>query len=117
MQRNVSSTRQIVLALDIRKRTPEINKYEHNLKREIISIATKTRIVQTMLFLVTMYAYETLTTTKVDRQIQAFEMWYWRRILMIKQRTDNSISDITCNGSIKIDSSSIKTTFFSSHAM
>ena len=49
-----------------------------------ITLLTKAHIVKTVVFQVVMYGCKSLTVKKVERQkIDAFELWYWRRLLRI----------------------------------
>ena len=49
-----------------------------------ITLPTKFRLVKAMVFLVVMYGCESLTIKKADCQrIDAFELWYWRRLLRV----------------------------------
>ena len=49
-----------------------------------LSVQTKKRIVETMVFPVATYGAESWTVTKeLQRRIQGFEMWCWRRMLRI----------------------------------
>src|SRR5574340_1277410 len=52
------------------------------LKSRDITLPTKVRLVKAMVFPVVMYGCESWTIKKVERQrIDAFELWYWRRLL------------------------------------
>ena len=54
------------------------------LKSRDITFLTKVCIVKVMVFLVVMYGYESWTTKKAECQrIDAFELWYWRRLLRV----------------------------------
>ena len=45
---------------------------------------TKVRLVKTMVFPVLMYGCESWTVKKAESQrIDAFELWYWRRLLRV----------------------------------
>ena len=45
---------------------------------------TKVRLVKGMVFLVVMYGCESWTIKKAEcRKIDAFELWYWRRLLRV----------------------------------
>ena len=47
-----------------------------------ITLPTKIHLVKAMVFLVVMYGYKSWTINKVEYQrIDAFEVWYWRRLL------------------------------------
>ena len=52
-----------------------------NLDRDI-ALPIKVHIVKVMFFPVVMYGYKSWTINKVEYQrIDAFEVWYWRRLL------------------------------------
>ena len=54
------------------------------LKSRDITLPTKGRLVKAMVFPVVMYGCESLTVKKAEhRRIDAFELWYWRRLLRI----------------------------------
>ena len=54
------------------------------LKSRDITLPTEVCIVKAMVFLVVMYGYEGWTTKKAECQrIDAFELWYWRRLLRV----------------------------------
>ena len=54
------------------------------LKSRDITFLTKVCIVKVMVVLVVMYGYESWTTKKAECQrIDAFELWYWRRLLRV----------------------------------
>ena len=54
------------------------------LKSRDITLLTKAHIVKTVVFQVVMYGCKSLTVKKAERQkIDAFELWYWRRLLRI----------------------------------
>ena len=49
-----------------------------------ISVQTKTRLVQTLVFPIVLYGAETWIVRKADlKRIDAFELWCWRRMLRI----------------------------------
>ena len=53
-------------------------------KSRDITLSTKVRLVKAMVFLVVMYGCESWTLKKAEhRRIDAFELWYWRRLLRI----------------------------------
>ena len=56
---------------------------------------TKVHLVKAMVFPVIMYGYESWTVKKAERQrIDAFELWYWRRLLRVPwtaRRSNQSI--------------------------
>ena len=54
------------------------------LKSRDITWPTKVRLVKAMVFPVAMYACESWTIKEVERQrTDAFELWYWRRLLRV----------------------------------
>ena len=65
------------------------------LKSRDITLPTKVHLVKAMVFLVVMYGCESWTIKKAERQrIDAFELWYWRRLLRIPwtiRRSNQSI--------------------------
>ena len=53
-------------------------------KSRDITLSTKVRLVKAMIFPVVMCGCESWTTKKVEhRRIDAFELWYWRRLLRV----------------------------------
>ena len=54
------------------------------LKSRDITLPTKVCLVKAMVFPVVMYGCESWTIKKAERQkIDAFELWYWRRLLRV----------------------------------
>ena len=52
--------------------------------RDIITLSTRVRLVKAIVFPVVMYGYESWTVKKAEHQrIDAFELWYWRRLLRV----------------------------------
>ena len=57
------------------------------LKRRDITLPTKVHLVKTMVFPVVMYGCESWTIKKAEHQrIDAFKLWYWRRLLRVPWR-------------------------------
>ena len=53
-------------------------------KSRDITLSTKVHLDKAMIFLVVMYRCESWTVKKAERQrIDAFELWYWRRLLRL----------------------------------
>ena len=53
-------------------------------KSRDITLPTKVRLVKAMVFPVVMYGCEKWTVKKAEcRRIDAFELWYWRRLLRV----------------------------------
>ena len=65
------------------------------LKIRDITLPTKVHLVKAMVFPVVMYGCESWTVKKAEcRRIDAFEMWYWRRLLRVPwtaRRSNQSI--------------------------
>ena len=54
------------------------------LKNRDITLPTKVHLVKTTVFPGVMYGYESWTIKKSEHQrIDAFELWYWRRLLRV----------------------------------
>ena len=54
------------------------------LKSRDMTLPTKVHLVKAMVFPVVMYGCESWTIKKAERQrIDAFELWYWRRLLRV----------------------------------
>ena len=64
-------------------------------KSRDITLPTKVHLVKAMFFPVVMYGCESWTVKKAERQrIDAFELWYWRRLLRVPwtaRRSNQSI--------------------------
>ena len=64
-------------------------------KSRDITLSTKVRLVKAMVSPVIMYACESWTIKKAERQrIDAFELWYWKRVLRVPwaaRRSNQSI--------------------------
>ena len=65
------------------------------LKSRDITLPTKVRLVKAMVFPVVIYGCESLTVKKAEHQkIDAFELWCWRRLLIVPwtaRRSNQSI--------------------------
>ena len=65
------------------------------LKSRDITLSTKVRLVKAMVFLVVMYGCESWTVKKAECQrTDAFEVWYWSRLLRVPwtaRRSNQSI--------------------------
>ena len=65
------------------------------LKSRDITLPTKVCLVKAMVFPVVMYGCESWTVKKAERQrIDAFELWYWRRLLRVPWTARRSIQSI-----------------------
>ena len=54
------------------------------LKSRDVTLPTKVRLVKAMFFPVVMYGCESWTVKKAEHQrIDAFELWYWKRLLRV----------------------------------
>ena len=61
------------------------------LKSRDITLVTKIHLVKAMVLPVVMYGCESWTVKKAEHQnIDAFELWYWRRLLQIPWTTKRS---------------------------
>ena len=65
------------------------------LKNRDITLSTKVHLVKATVFPVVMYGCENWTIKKAEcRRIDAFELWYWRRLLRVSwtaKRSNQSI--------------------------
>ena len=65
------------------------------LKSRDITLLTKVHLVKAMIFQVVMYGCESWTIKKAEhRRIDAFELWFWRRLLRVPctaRRSNQSI--------------------------
>ena len=72
------------------------------LKSRDITLPTKVRLVKAMVSPVVMYGCESWTVKKAEcRRIDAFELWYWRRLLRVPwtaRRSNQSILKETSPG-------------------
>ena len=61
------------------------------LKGRDITLPTKVRLVKAIIFLVVMYGCEGWIIKKAEhRKIDAFEMWYWRRLFRVSPKGNQS---------------------------
>ena len=61
-----------------------MTKLDSILKSKDITLPTKVHLVKAMVFPVVMYGYDSWIIKKAERQrIDAFELWYWRRLLRV----------------------------------
>ena len=71
-------------------------------KSRDITLPTKLCLVKAMVFPVVMYGYESWTVKKAEHQrIDAFELWFWRRLLQVPwtaRRPNQSILKETSPG-------------------
>ena len=72
-----------------------MTKLDSILKNRDINLPTKVHLVKAMVFLVVMYGCESWTLKKAEHQrIDAFELWYWSRLLRVPwtaRRSNQSI--------------------------
>ena len=60
-----------------------------------ITLPTKVRLVKAMVFPVVMYGCESWTVKKAEcRRTEAFELWYWRRLLRVPWTARSSSQSI-----------------------
>ena len=56
----------------------------HSIKSRNITLPTNVHLVKAIVFPVVMYGYESWTIKKAEcRRIDAFKLWYWRRLLRV----------------------------------
>ena len=72
-------------------------------KSRDVTLPIKVRLVKAMVFPVVMYGCESWTVKKAEhRRIDAFELWFWRRLLRVPwtaRRSNQSIlKEISPNG-------------------
>ena len=69
--------------------------FDSMLKSRDITLPTKVHLVKAMAFPVVMYGCESWTIKKAEcRKTDAFELWYWRRLLRVPwmaRRSNQSI--------------------------
>ena len=68
-----------------------MNNLDSRLKSRFTTLLTKVHLVKAMVFPVVMYGYESWTIKKAEHQrIDAFELWYWRRLFRVPWTTRRS---------------------------
>ena len=68
------------------------------LKSRYITLPTKVHLVKAMVFPVVMYGCESWTIKKAEHQrIDAFELWCWRRLLMMRRSNQSILKEIILN--------------------
>ena len=87
------------------------------LKRRDITLPTKVRLIKAMVFPVVMYGCENWTVKKAEhRRIDAFQLWYWRRLLRVPwtaRRSNQSIlKEISPGISLEIMMLKLKLQYF-----
>ena len=71
-----------------------MNNLDSILKNRDIALPTKVRLVKAMVFPVVTYGCESWTKKAESQRIDAFELWYWRRLLRVPwtaRRSNQSI--------------------------
>ena len=72
-------------------------KPRQHIKSRDITLPTKVHIVRAMVFPVVMYGCESWTIKKAEhRIIDAFALWYWRRLLRVSWTERKSVLNIHC---------------------
>ena len=72
-----------------------MNKLDSILQSRHITLRTKVCLLKAMVLPVVMYGCERWTTKKAEHgRIDAFEMWYWRRVLRVPWTTRRSNQSI-----------------------
>ena len=76
-----------------------MTKVDSILKSREVTLPTKVHLVKAMVFPIVMYRCESLTVKKAECwRIDAFELWYWRRLLRVPwtaRRSNQSILKIS----------------------
>ena len=68
---------------------------DNMLKSRDITLPTRVRLVKAMVFPVVMYGCESWTIKKAEHQrLNAFELWYWRRLLRVPWNAKRSNQSI-----------------------
>ena len=68
-------------------------------KRRDITLPTKVHLVKAMVFPVVMYGCESWTVKKAEhRRIDAFELWYWGRLLRVPWSPCKEIQPVHSEG-------------------
>ena len=65
-----------------------------HIKSKDITLPTKVRLVKPLVFPVVMYECESWTIKKAEHRTDAFELWYWKRLLRVPwtaRRSNQSI--------------------------
>ena len=74
------------------------------LKSRDITLSTKVHLVKAMVFPVVMYGCESWTVKKAEcRRIDAFELWWWRRLLRVPWTARRSNQSILKESVLNID--------------
>ena len=72
-----------------------IRNLDNILKSKDITLLTKVHLIKAMVFPVVMYGCESWTIKKAEhRRIDAFELWFWRRLLRVPWTTRRSNQSI-----------------------
>ena len=89
------SLQMVTAAMKLRHAYSLEGKLDSILKSRDITLPTKVHLVKAMVFLVVMYGCESWTVKKAERcRIDAFVLWYWRRLLRVRwtaRRSNQSI--------------------------
>ena len=89
------SLQMVIAAMKLKDAYKVMTNLDSILKSGDITLPTKVRLVKAMVFPVVMYGCESWTIKKAECQkIDAFELWYWRRLLRVPwtaRRSNQSI--------------------------
>ena len=93
-----------------------INPSDSILKSRDITLSTKVHLVKVMVFAVIRYGCESWTIKKAERRrIDAFELWYWRRLFRVPwtaRRSNQSIPKISPGYSLEALMLKLKLQYF-----
>ena len=65
------------------------------LKSRDVTLPTKVHLVKAMVFPVVMYGCESWTIKKAEHlRIDAFELWFWRRLLLLGRKVMTNLDSI-----------------------
>ena len=85
------------------------------LKSKDVILPTTVCLVKAMVFPVVMYGCESWTIKKAERRTDAFELWYWRRLLRVPwtaRRSSRSILKISPGCSLEGPMLKLKLQYF-----
>ena len=87
------------------------------LKSRDITLLTKVHLIKAVVFPVVMYGCESWTVKKAEcRRIDAFELWYWRRLLRVpwvaRRSSQSILKEISSEYSVEVLMLKLKLQYF-----
>ena len=87
------------------------------LKSRDITLLTKVHLIKAVVFPVVMYRCESWTVKKAEcRRIDAFELWYWRRLLRVpwvaRRSSQSILKEISSEYSVEVLMLKLKLQYF-----